>query len=90
MFGCGAFGCQFRRISRDPGDLRGRQGGKIRLVDRGLKACGWSFPAPEGALSRAIADFLPEARAGTTWSAKCYMNMRPLYQQHLSEIEAVA
>jgi putative transposase len=28
--------------------------------------------------------------AGTTWPAKCYMNMRPLYQQHLSEIEAVA
>ena len=28
--------------------------------------------------------------AGTTWSAKCYMNMRPLYQQHLSETEAVA
>jgi len=27
---------------------------------------------------------------GTTWSAKCYMNMRPLYQQHLSETEAVA
>jgi putative transposase len=28
--------------------------------------------------------------AGTTWSAKCYMNMRSLYQQHLSETEAVA
>jgi putative transposase len=28
--------------------------------------------------------------AGTTWSAKCYMNMRPLYQQQLSETEAVA
>ena len=28
--------------------------------------------------------------AGTTWSAKCYMNMRPLYQQQQSETEAVA
>jgi hypothetical protein len=28
--------------------------------------------------------------AGTTWSAKCYMNMKPLYQQHLTETEAVA
>jgi hypothetical protein len=28
--------------------------------------------------------------AGTTWSAKCYMNMRSLYQQQQSETEAVA
>jgi hypothetical protein len=28
--------------------------------------------------------------AGKTWLTKCYMNMRPLYQQHLSETEAVA
>jgi len=24
------------------------------------------------------------------WSTKCYMNMRPLYQQHQSETEGVA
>jgi hypothetical protein len=28
--------------------------------------------------------------AGTTWSAKCHMNKRPLYQQQQSETEAVA
>jgi putative transposase len=28
--------------------------------------------------------------AGTMWSAKCSMNMRPFYQQQLSETEAVA
>jgi hypothetical protein len=28
--------------------------------------------------------------AGTTWSAKCYMNMRPLYALQFSETEAVA
>jgi transposase-like protein len=27
--------------------------------------------------------------AGTTWSAKCYRNKRPLYHQYLSETEAV-
>ena len=28
--------------------------------------------------------------AGTAWSAKCYMNMRPLYQQKIVQTEAVA
>ena len=28
--------------------------------------------------------------AGKTWSTKCYINMRPLHQQRLSETEAVA
>ncbi len=28
--------------------------------------------------------------AATGWSTKCYMNMRPRYQQQLSETEAVA
>ena len=28
--------------------------------------------------------------AVTTWSAKCYMNMRPLYPQQFSETGAVA
>ena len=28
--------------------------------------------------------------AGTAWSAKCYMNVRPLYQQQVTQTEAVA
>jgi hypothetical protein len=28
--------------------------------------------------------------AGTAWSAKCYMNMRPLYQPQVTQTEAVA
>ena len=28
--------------------------------------------------------------AGTAWSAKCYMNMRPLYQPQVVQTEAVA
>jgi hypothetical protein len=28
--------------------------------------------------------------AGTAWSAKCYMNMRPLYQPQILQTEAVA
>jgi hypothetical protein len=27
---------------------------------------------------------------GTAWSAKCYMNMRPLYQPQVMQTEAVA
>jgi hypothetical protein len=30
------------------------------------------------------------AAAGTAWSAKCYMNMRPLYQPQVTQTEAVA
>jgi hypothetical protein len=28
--------------------------------------------------------------AGTAWSAKCYMNMRPLYQPQVTQTDAVA
>jgi putative transposase len=28
--------------------------------------------------------------AGTAWSAKCYMNIRPLYQPQVPQTEAVA
>jgi hypothetical protein len=28
--------------------------------------------------------------AGSAWSAKCYMNMRPLYQPQVTQTEAVA
>ena len=47
-----------------------------------------AFPDGQSCLNLAAARL--RYIAGTTWSAKCYMNMRPLYQQHLSETEAVA
>jgi len=58
-----------RRLPRDPGDLRGRQGGQIRLVCVSAPS---GRPRPEwraaghfrrlGGLLESIADFLPEAR----------------------------
>jgi transposase-like protein len=47
-----------------------------------------AFPDGQSCLNLAAARL--RYIAGTTWSAKCYMNMRPLYQPHLSETEAVA
>ena len=47
-----------------------------------------AFPDGQSCLNLAAARL--RYIAGTTWSAKCYMNMRPLYQQDLSETEAVA
>ena len=47
-----------------------------------------AFPDGQSCLNLAAARL--RCIAGTTWSAKCYMNMRLLYQQHLSETEAVA
>jgi putative transposase len=47
-----------------------------------------AFPDGQSCLNLAAARL--RYIAGTTWSAKCYMNMRLLYQQHLSETEAVA
>jgi len=47
-----------------------------------------AFPDGQSCLNLAAARL--RYIAGITWSAKCYMNMRPLYQQHLSETEAVA
>ena len=47
-----------------------------------------AFPDGQSCLNLAAARL--RYIAGTTWSAKCYMNMRPLYQQRLSETEAVA
>jgi hypothetical protein len=53
---------------------------------------GWmtigAFPDGQSCLNLAAARL--RYIAGTTWSAKCYMNMQPLYQQQLSETEAVA
>ena len=54
----------------------------MKVIRRRTRVVG-AFPDSQSCLN------LPAARlrhvAGTTWSAKCYMNMRPLYQQHLSE-----
>jgi putative transposase len=47
-----------------------------------------AFPDGQSCLNLAAARL--RHIAGTTWSAKCCMNMRPLYQQYLSETEAVA
>jgi putative transposase len=47
-----------------------------------------AFPDGQSCLNLAAARL--RYIAGTTWSAKCYMNMRPLYQQQPSETEAVA
>jgi hypothetical protein len=45
-------------------------------------------------LADALARIAESARlryiAGTAWSAKCYMNMRPLYQPQVMQIETVA
>src|SRR5882724_6845694 len=47
-----------------------------------------TFPEGQSCLNLAAARL--RHLAGTTWSAKCYMNMRPLYQQLLLQTEAVA
>jgi putative transposase len=47
-----------------------------------------AFPDGQSCLNLAAARL--RHIAGTTWSAKCYMNMRPLYQQQQSQTEAVA
>jgi mutator family transposase len=47
-----------------------------------------AFPDGQSCLNLAAARL--RHIAGTTWSAKCYMNMRPLYQQQQLETEAVA
>ena len=57
-FAAGGLGCQFSKVSRDPGGLGGRQGRQIRLVGippppATSRPCSWSFPTPAGALSRA-------------------------------------
>jgi transposase-like protein len=47
-----------------------------------------AFPDGQSCLNLAAARL--RHIAGTAWSTKCYMNMRPLYQQQLSETGAVA
>ena len=47
-----------------------------------------AFPDGQSCLNLAAARL--RHIAGTVWSTKCYMNMRPLYQPQLSETGAVA
>src|SRR3954465_10169277 len=59
----------------------------MREIRRRTRVVG-AFPDGQSCLNLAAARL--RYIAGTTWSAKCYMNMRPLYQQQISETEAVA
>jgi transposase-like protein len=47
-----------------------------------------AFPDGQSCLNLAAARL--RYIAGTAWSAKCYMNMRPLYQPQIMQTEAVA
>ena len=47
-----------------------------------------AFPDGQSCLNLAAARL--RYTAGTAWSAKCYMNMRPLYQPQVSQTEVVA
>jgi putative transposase len=47
-----------------------------------------AFPDGQSCLNLAAARL--RHIAGTAWSAKCYMNMRPLYQPQVMQTEAVA
>ncbi|MBB4383678.1 transposase [Bradyrhizobium sp. SBR1B] len=47
-----------------------------------------ALPVGQSCLSLAVARL--RHIAGTAWSTKCYMNMRPLYRPQLSESGAVA
>jgi putative transposase len=59
----------------------------MKEIRRRTRVAG-SFPDGQSCLNLAAARL--RHIAGTTWSAKCYMNKRPLYQQQQSETEAVA
>ena len=47
-----------------------------------------AFPDGQSCLNLAAARL--RYIAGTAWSAKCYTNMRPLYQPQVTQTEAVA
>jgi putative transposase len=59
----------------------------MREIRRRTRVVG-AFPDGQSCLKLAAARL--RYIAGTTWSAKCYMNMRPLYAQRFSETGAVA
>ena len=48
----------------------------------------WSISDGQSCLNLAAARL--RYIAGTAWSAKCYMNMRPLFQPQVMQTEAVA
>ena len=81
---------QLRRRRRDPANIIPVNNPLERImkeIRRRTRVVG-AFPDGQSCLNLAAARL--RYIAGTTWSAKCYMNMRPLYQQHQSETEAVA
>src|SRR3954471_17580049 len=59
----------------------------MREIRRRTRVVG-AFPDGQSCLNLAAARL--RYIAGTAWSAKCYMNMRPLYQPQLMQTEAVA
>ena len=61
--------------------------GRGREIRRRTRVVG-AFPDGQSCLNLAAARLRPIG--GTTWSAKCYVNMRPLYAQQFYETGAVA
>jgi putative transposase len=59
----------------------------MREIRRRTRVVG-AFPDGQSCLNLAAARL--RYIAGTAWSTKCYMNMRPLYQPQLMQTEAVA
>jgi transposase-like protein len=59
----------------------------MKEIPRRTRVVG-AFPNAQSCLNLATARL--RYIAGKMWSTKCYMNMRPLNQLHLSETEAVA
>ena len=59
----------------------------MREIRRRTRVVG-AFPDGQSCLNLAAARL--RYIAGTAWSAKCYMNMRPLYQPQVMQTEAVA
>src|SRR5215217_6651388 len=59
----------------------------MREIRRRTRVVG-AFPDGQSCLNLAAARL--RYIAGTAWSAKCYMNMRPLYQPQIVQTEAVA
>ena len=59
----------------------------MREIYRRTRVVG-AFPDGQSCLNLAAARL--RYIAGTAWSAKCYMNMRPLYQPQVTQTEAVA
>ena len=59
----------------------------MREIRRRTRVVG-AFPDGQSCLNLAAARL--RHIAGTAWSAKCYMNMRPLYQPQVVQTEAVA